>query len=70
MPPPPDEGRTVPVRSFWRREWRESLELPGLEIGTREKLEVELFEGELTILLEESAGARASDRQNPEGQTE
>jgi hypothetical protein len=57
--PPKGEGRSVPVRWTWRKEWRESLESLGLDRGTlgdREELNVRL-ESERVVLLEESTAA-------------
>jgi diadenylate cyclase len=57
--PPKGEGRSVPVRWTWRKEWRESLESLGLDRGTlgdREELNVRL-ESERVVLLEESTTA-------------
>jgi diadenylate cyclase len=54
--PPPGEGRAVPVRWHWRRDWRESLASLGLDMGTlggREVLDVRL-ESEPEVLLEEA----------------
>lgn len=54
--PPPGEGRAVPVRWTWRKDWRKSLESLGLDMGTlggREVLDVRL-ESEPRLLLEEA----------------
>jgi len=52
--PPGGEGRSVPVRTSWRRDWRKSLDVLGLErgmLGGKEELDVRL-ESEPEILLE------------------
>ena len=57
--PPAGEGRTVPVRWAWRKEWRENLDalgLDGIGITDRHRLEVRL-DSEEEILLEVRAPA-------------
>lgn len=52
--PPAGEGRTVPVRWSWRRDWRQSLDSLGLDtaqVGDRAELDVRL-DSETEILLE------------------
>jgi diadenylate cyclase len=54
--PPPEEGRSVPVRTTWIKDWRDDLDALGLgdgTLGTWEELDVRL-ESEASILLEPS----------------
>lgn len=59
----PENGREVPVRWSWRKDWRSLQQTLGLEesgIGTHEGLEVEL-ETEKAILLERREPVAAED---------
>ena len=65
--PPEGEGRSVPIRWHWRKEWRESLEALGLDaatLGDREELDVRL-EDERSILLEPSSPTQPDIGDNP-----